>query len=162
MTAVNTTTGSARAAMTLVPNPSPPALGLEQALVEGSPWNWVDRHGQVEAALAGLLETFVEYFNARYAWTTEHTIPPCWARHGALVEELTTLMWSRWSAFEAPKATVEAAQVWHTYYLPGFLGRVNGWLGTHTAAECRSGKHQQPRTPGHGDGFRDQAMVSEH
>ncbi len=65
---------------------------------------------------------FVAYLNARYAWGTEHTMPPRWAAHGALVEELTTLMWARWSAFEGPAATPEAAQTWHTYYLPGFLG----------------------------------------
>ncbi len=49
-------------------------------------------------------------------------MPPRWAAHGALVEELTTLMWARWPAFEGPAATPEAAQTWHTYYLPGFLG----------------------------------------
>ena len=91
---------------------------------------------------AALLEQFVAYFNGRYAWTTDHVIPPCWVLHGALIEEITTLMWSRWSAFESSDATPEAAQAWHTYYLPGFLTRVNIWLGNHAAAECRSGNHQ--------------------
>lgn len=33
---------------------------------------------------------------------TQHTVPPCWAAHGALVEEQTTLMWDRWSASQGP------------------------------------------------------------
>ena len=141
MTAGNGSTGSPRRAVGLVPDPTPPELSLEPPLVDRNGWDWVDRDGQVATALAGLLEKFVEYFNARYAWTTEHLIPPCWAAHGALIEEITTLMWSRWSAFESPAGSPEAAQTWHTYYLPGFLARVNMWLGS-AGAECRAGNHQ--------------------
>ena len=110
MTALNGSTGNPRRAVGVVPDPAPPELSLEPPLVDRNGWDWVDRDGQVATALAGLLEKFVEYFNARYAWTTEHLIPPCWAAHGALIEEITTLMWSRWSAFESPHATPEAAQ----------------------------------------------------
>jgi hypothetical protein len=84
------------------PEPPPPALSLDTPPLDGNGWNWVNRRDRDATLLAGLLEEFVEYFNGRYAWPTEHVFPPCWAFHGALVEEITTLMWSRWSAFEAP------------------------------------------------------------
>ena len=109
--------------------------------MEGHPWNWANRASEDEAILADIARQFVAYFNHRYAWTTEHLIPLCWARHGALVEEVTTLMWSRWSAFESAEATPEAAEAWHTYTLPGFLARVDMWLGS-AGAECRSGNHE--------------------
>ena len=65
--------------------------------------------------------------------------------HGALVEELTTLMWSRWAAFSGPDASVDAAQTWHTYTLPAFLNRLAFWIGPQTLPDCRAGNHQPPR-----------------
>ena len=65
--------------------------------------------------------------------------------HGALVEELTTLMWSRWAAFSGPDATVDAAQTWHTYTLPAFLSRLAFWIGPQTLPDCRAGNHQPSR-----------------
>ncbi|GAC1581112.1 MAG: hypothetical protein NVS3B18_14720 [Candidatus Dormibacteria bacterium] len=150
MTAPTSSAASTTRPGALAPDPSPPVLSADAPLVEGIAWNWVGRHGHDATALADILEEFVGYFNGRYAWTAEHLIPGCWARHGALVEEITTLMWSRWSGFESPDATPEAAQAWHTYYLPGFMARVNAWLGS-AAAECRSGNHEasgiRSRTP---------------
>jgi hypothetical protein len=130
----------------LSPQVPPPALTLKPPMVGRNGWNWVDRHGEEAAAMAERLHGFVAYFNDRYAWTADHLIPACWARHGALVEEITTLMWSRWSAFESPDATAEAAQSWHTYYLPGFLARVHTWLGS-AGPECRAGHHEPSAIP---------------
>ena len=154
MTATNGPTKTTPPAVALSPDPAPPALRLKPPLVDANAWNWAKREGHVATALAALLGEFVEYFNARYAWTPDHLIPPCWARHGALIEELTTLMWSRWSAFQSPHATPEAAQTWHTYYLPGFLARVNTWLGS-AAADCRSGNHEPSSIRGRQDGLAD-------
>jgi hypothetical protein len=145
MTTANGSTTTARTITVPSPDAAPPLLSVKPPLVDRNGWNWVKREGRDAAALAGLVEEFVEYFNARYAWTTEHLIPPCWTLHGALIEEITTLMWSRWSAFESEDGTPEAAETWHTYYLPGFLARVNSWLGNHAAAECRSGNHERSR-----------------
>jgi hypothetical protein len=142
MTTANVSAGTARRPSVPGPDPAAPVLSLNPPLVDRNGWNWVNREAQDTTALARLVGKFVDYFNARYAWTTDHRIPPCWALHGALVEEITTLMWSRWSAFESKDGTPEAAETWHTYYLPGFLARVNMWLGNHAAAECRSGNHQ--------------------
>jgi len=101
--------------------------------------------GGQAAQLGEQLTEFVDYLNGRYAWGTEHTIPPCWAAHGALVEELTTLMWARWSAFEGPGATPEAAQTWHTFFFPGFMARMITWVGRQALGECRAGNHEPSR-----------------
>ena len=71
----------------------------------------------------------------------EQRIPPCWAEHGALVEELTTLFWARWHAFESPHASIGGAQYWHSYTLPSFYERMRGWLGTGLVA-CQHGHHR--------------------
>jgi len=125
------------------PDPAPPLLAKPKD--EPSPWDWAGCSGAGAAQLGEQLREFVAYLNGRYAWGTEHTVPPCWAAHGALVEELTTLMWSRWSAFEGPAATPEAAQAWHTYYLSGFMARMSTWVGRQAVGECRAGNHEPSR-----------------
>lgn len=112
------------------------------------PWDWAHLTDTDAARQADALERFVDYFNHRYAWTREQTIPACWARHGALTEEATTLMWSRWAAFQGPLASAEAAQAWHTYHLPLFLARITSWTGLEAVADCRSGHHQPSRLTG--------------
>ncbi len=125
------------------PDPAPPLLAPLRE--ESCPWDWAGCTGDGATQRAEQLGEFVAYLNARYAWGTQHTVPPCWAAHGALVEELTTLMWARWSAFEGPAATPEAAQVWHTYYLPGFMARLTTWVGRQALAECQAGDHGPSR-----------------
>jgi len=88
------------------------------------------------------LGNFVAYLDSRYAWTYEQLVPACWAEHGALVEELTTLFWSRHAAFEGDKPTIEAAQAWHHHHLPGFYQRLRWWLGEN-GSSCRAGQHPE-------------------
>ena len=135
-----------RPAGDLRPAPRPPELA-NPALEEGQPagWDWSAQTDTGAALLVAHLEAFVAYLNGRYAWTREQTIPPCWASHGALIEEITTLMWSRWAAFQGPLAGPEAAQTWHTYHLPLFTARITTWIGHEAAADCRSGHHQPSR-----------------
>jgi hypothetical protein len=109
------------------------------------PWNWAGQTDEEAGYLEAALGEFVAFYNTRYAWHKEHTIPPCWAEHGAVIEEITTLMWSRWAAFEGRQASPEAAQMWHSYHLPLFIKRVNTWIGAEAAADCRSGHHQPSR-----------------
>lgn len=127
--------------------PLPPPELEDPANEENRPagWDWTDQTDTTAAYLADALAQFVAYFNARYPWSREQTIPPCWAAHGALIEEITTLMWSRWAAFQGPLAGPEAAQTWHTYHLPLFTARITTWIGHEAAADCRSGHHQPSR-----------------
>jgi len=91
------------------------------------------------------LADFVVFLDTRYAWTCEQLIPACWADHGAIVEELTTLFWSRHTAFEGNKPSIELAQAWHHHYLPGFYQRLRWWLGEN-GSSCRAGQHP-PESP---------------
>jgi len=91
--------------------------------------------------LFAILSGFVSYFNARYGERPEQRIPPCWAEHGALVEELTTLFWARWHAFESSHGSIGGAQYWHSYTLPSFYERMRGWLGSGLVA-CQHGRHR--------------------
>ncbi len=82
--------------------------------------------------------------------------------HGALVEELTTLMWSRWAAFSGPDASVDAAQTWHTYTLPAFLNRLAFWIGPQTLPDCRAGNHQPSRLTSSGPALSPTRTPPEH
>lgn len=116
----------------------------------GRPWNWLELDRDEAATMWRVLAEFVDYLHARYLERTEQRIPPCWAEHGALVEELTTLFWARWLAFESREATPGSAESFHAYLLPGFLERMAHWLGPDRLRKCQAGKHE-PRSAG-GDG----------
>jgi len=62
------------------PDPAPPLLGEPKE--EPSPWDWAGCTGGRAAQLGEQLTEFVDYLNGRYAWGTEHAVPPCWAAHG--------------------------------------------------------------------------------
>lgn len=59
------------------------------------PWNWLELGKDDASTLWRLLDEFVEYFNVRYGCRMAKRIPPCWAEHGPVVEEITTLMFVR-------------------------------------------------------------------
>ena len=113
---------------------------------ETRPWNWMELSAEDADKVFSLLCGFVEYFNSRYAERPQHRIPPCWAEHGALVEELTTLFFARWQAFESPHASVGGAQYWHAYTLPSFFERMRAWLGSELVS-CQSGRHRDVFDP---------------
>jgi hypothetical protein len=105
------------------------------------PWNWLELTRDDAERLWSLLLGFVAFFNARYGERVDKRIPPCWVEHGPLVEELTTLVFARWHAFESPHASVGGAQYWHSYTLPSFYDRVREWLGDELLA-CQQGRHR--------------------
>ena len=105
------------------------------------PWNWLELNANEAEKLWSLLFGFVAFFNKRYGEKIDHRIPPCWVEHGAIVEELTTLVFARWHAFESPHASVGGAQYWHSYTLPAFYGRLRDWLGDDLLA-CQQGRHR--------------------
>jgi hypothetical protein len=114
------------------------------------PWDWSAMSRDQAQRLWDRLDGFVAYLNDRYAWDYNQQVPMCWAFHGAIVEELTTLYWSRWSAFTGPDANPDKAQAWHAYYLPGFYVRLGFWCGGgQDLNRCQSGRHVEAR---HHDG----------
>jgi hypothetical protein len=89
-----------------------------------------------------ILEEFVGFLNHRYVERAEQRVPPCWAEHGALVEELTTLYWARWQAFESRDGSVGGAQFFHSQTLPGFLDRMTRWISPDRLRKCQAGRHE--------------------
>ena len=108
---------------------------------EVRPWNWLELDAGEAAKLWGLLSSFVTYVNARYGDRSEHRVPPCWAEHGPVVEELTTLCFARWQAFSSEHASIGAAQHFHAYTLPAFYERLRFWLGGDLRS-CQQGYHR--------------------
>ena len=111
------------------------------------PWNWLELDRKAGSVLWRLLIDFVEFFNHRYGERPELRIPPCWAEHGPVVEEVTTLWWTRWQAFESAHASIGGAQYWHTYTVPGFFDRIGRWIGTDRLERCRQGLHEDRGEP---------------
>lgn len=111
--------------------------------IDVRPWNWLELDAEEAALVWELLASFVEYLNRRYAVDLATRVPPCWAEHGAVVEELTTLAFAHWQAFSSEHASIGGAQYWHSYSLPGFYERLGRWLkGTRTY--CDVGRHRDP------------------
>lgn len=118
--------------------------------VDLRPWNWLELEAEEAALVWEMLASFVEYLNGRYAIDLTTRVPPCWAEHDPIVEELTTLAFAHWQAFSSDQASITGAQYWHSYTLPGFYERVGRWLkGTRT--RCDVGRHREPEPLPHGD-----------
>jgi hypothetical protein len=109
------------------------------------PWNWVELGEDDARVLWGVLGEFVAFFNARYVERSEHRIPPCWAEHGCLVEEITTLAFARWQAFFSEHSSIGGAQYWHQYSVPGFVDRIGRWLGPDRLERCQQGLHEEAK-----------------
>ena len=125
------------------------ALGLPVPYVFSEsvrPWNWIELDWQDADRLWSLLADWVAYFNRRYGERPDRRIPPCWPEHGPIVEELTTLLFARWQAFESPHASIGGAQYWHSYTLPGFHTRLRTWLGDDLLT-CQQGRHADRSDP---------------
>jgi hypothetical protein len=108
------------------------------------PWNWAELTPGDANQLWVVLEEFVSFFNQRYVERMEQRIPPCWAEHGALVEELTTLCFARWQAYHSDHASIGGALYWHQYSVPGFIDRMARWIGPDRLERCRQGHHEPP------------------
>lgn len=114
--------------------------GVIQFARDVRPWNWLELDATEAPKLWTFLSGFVSFFNHRYAERTDRQVPPCWAEHGPLVEELTTLAFARWHAFESEHASIGGAQYWHSFTLPAFYSRMEVWLGD-DAMRCLQGNH---------------------
>jgi hypothetical protein len=85
----------------------------------------------------------------RHRYPIAHQLPPCWAQHSELVEELTALHLAWRAAYTDPAATPTAAADFHTHYLPAALDHVHGW-GVHCTDTHRprsTGVYAEPPGP---------------
>ena len=85
--------------------------------------------------------TWAEWFLCH--WEIDETvIPPCWALHGAMVEELTAL-WSAWQGAYTPTASPSAPAHWHET-----MGKAIGRLGAlESAKRCSRNDLHKPGSP---------------
>ena len=85
-------------------------------------WNWREIGPRAEEELWSQLSDWVAWIRCRYPLAKR--IPPCWAKHPEVVEELTAL-WLAWQqAYEEPRASLSAPAEWHDRWLPGVLYRL--------------------------------------
>ena len=116
---------------------------IEESSTEPSPapgvvrsWCWRYLGPQGSEALWRELTDWVAWIRHRYPLARR--VPPCWAEHSEIVEELTAL-WLAWqAAYTERDAPLTAAIDWHDRWLPGFLYRVeHGALAIDCAASHR-------------------------
>ncbi|WP_282827664.1 hypothetical protein [Gulosibacter sediminis] len=71
---------------------------LDELLPPAGAIRWEELTGEERAATWERLRVFVEWWTDRYSISAK-TLPPCWFRHSAIVEELTALMSARTASF---------------------------------------------------------------
>ncbi|WP_460821631.1 hypothetical protein [Nocardioides ungokensis] len=102
-------------------------------------WCWRSIGSNAADELWHLLTDWINWIRGRYPLARK--IPPCWADHPELVEELTAL-WLAWQhAYEDRNAPLTAAADWHDRWLPGVLYRLEHGA---FALDCANDHHPRP------------------
>jgi hypothetical protein len=97
-------------------------------------WPRVDRDTALNTWYG--LDTWIRWTVHRYG-LDHRTVPPCWYRHGALVEELTALH-TAWLAARARLAPGNAPLDWHAMFAVA-RQRLQDWVAR---AGCRPDEHR--------------------
>ncbi len=82
------------------------------------------------------LDSWIRWCIRRYG-LDHRTVPPCWYRHGALVEELSALR-TAWEAAYAPTAPGNAPLDWHAMFTMS-RQRLQDWVAR---SGCRQDEHR--------------------
>lgn len=116
------------------PNPFPePPPAKPNRVGAAHAWHTLTR---AEAAKAwDTLTCWVDWLIDRYH--LEDTVPDCWYRHGALVDELDALRAAWTSAYLHSNASIGEASTWHMLLANG-LTRIRGW----DRYGCATGTHR--------------------
>jgi len=75
--------------------------------------NWRRLKEPAAASELAALSTWVHWFVERY--TLRSLVPPCWALHAPMIEELSALAAAWRGAYEDPDASAEAGLGWHEH-----------------------------------------------
>jgi hypothetical protein len=102
-------------------------------------WPRVDRDTARTAWHA--LDTWIRWCTLRYELDSR-VIPPCWYRHGALVEELTALH-TAWLTAHTAAAPGNAPLDWHAMFANA-RHRLQDWVAR---AGCRASEHRDQVQP---------------
>lgn len=105
------------------------------------PLDWTCLAGAAAEEARAALDTWVRWLVTRYA-IEGREIPPCWAEHGDLFEELSALHTAHQAAFDAAGPPTGPAD-WHAT-----LANTRARLQLAVArAGCRAGQHREPSAP---------------
>lgn len=107
------------------------------------PWTWSLLRSGERAALARMIDVWIDTYNYVHATNPHDIVPPCWRHHPALATELAVQVWLWFNAHIHPQATPQIAGDYYLRHLPGFQTRLDHMLGT-SPPECRRGEH--PKT----------------
>jgi hypothetical protein len=103
-------------------------------------WDGLDAD-QAAAALAAV-DRWVRWLVRRYA-LDHREVPPCWYRHGDLLEELSALHTAHQAAYDPAGAATGPAEWHHT------LAAARARLAVAVSRSgCRSGEHRDPHLAG--------------
>lgn len=97
---------------------------------------WADLDPQNLAAELHVLTGWVRWLVTRYA-LDHRDVPPCWYRHGALVEELTALR-GAWDLAYDPAQSAAASADWQLTFAHARL-RLRDWAAR---TGCKHGEHR--------------------
>ncbi|WP_051274927.1 hypothetical protein [Cellulomonas sp. URHD0024] len=119
-----------------------PARQLQAPIGPPTPIVWSAFSDQEQENLLEDLELWVDWLVERYR-LDHRVVPPCWMRHGELVEELSALHLAWQSAF-ASSATADSPLNWHEHFAVS-RQRVADWV---SRTGCRPDAHREPHVHG--------------
>lgn len=118
---------------------SRPAKQPAQDAFPPLPICWPALTTQERADQLGKLTEWIRWLVGCYV-LDHRTVPPCWAEHSALLEELSALRTAWLTAF-ATTSTGDAPLAWHTSFA-ACRQRLVDWAAR---TGCRSGEHRSDR-----------------
>jgi hypothetical protein len=114
---------------------------VQSLLAHAGPLDWRSLTAEAAAAAWTELDAWTRWLVHRYA-VDPREIPPCWYRHGALVEELSALYEAHTAAYDSSGNRSGPAEWHHTFAL--VRGRIRE-LSARTG--CRAGEHRHDPVP---------------
>jgi len=121
--------------MNTTPTPPRPRAPLDPA----DPICWpIFEDPELEQRMLAEVTEWVDWI--RWRFTLDHrTIPACWQRHGAVIEELSALYTAWQSAYTNTDAS--APLLWLNHFA-ATRERLTTWVAR---TGCRPGEHREPR-----------------
>lgn len=113
-----------------------PGLHLRHEQFAPIPVSWPTLVGEERDARFHELADWIAWVIDRYG-LDHRTIPPCWAEHGALVEELSALR-TAWATAYAEDSRGDAPLDWHADFAAA-RQRLADWVAR---SGCRPGEHR--------------------
>ena len=113
-----------------------PGPELSQEAFPPLPLCWAALTGQEREEQLDALDDWVCWLTHRYA-LDHRTVPPCWGRHGALLEELSALR-TAWLSAYAVTSSGDAPLDWHAHFA-ATRQRLADWV---SRTGCRNEQHR--------------------